>query len=41
MNTEEKNRKLAVFPRTNPNPVLEFSADGDDYFDRPMRNSQR
>ena len=29
MNTEEKNRKLAVFPRTNPNPVLEFSADGE------------
>ncbi len=29
MNTEEKNRKLAVFPRTNPNPVLEFSASGE------------
>ena len=29
MNTEEKNRKLAVFPRSNPNPVLEFSADGE------------
>src|ERR1039458_3482635 len=29
MNTDEKNRKLAVFPRTNPNPVLEFSADGE------------
>src|ERR1035441_9548613 len=28
MNTDEKNRKLAVFPRSNPNPVLEFSADG-------------
>ncbi len=27
MNTDE-NRKLAVFPRSNPNPVLEFSADG-------------
>jgi signal transduction histidine kinase/ActR/RegA family two-component response regulator len=29
MNTEEKNRKLAVFPRSNPNPVLEFSAEGE------------
>ncbi len=29
MNTEEKNRKLAAFPRTDPNPVLEFSADGE------------
>ena len=29
MNTEEKNRKLADFPRSNPNPVLEFSADGE------------
>jgi two-component system cell cycle sensor histidine kinase/response regulator CckA len=29
MNTEEKNRKLAVFPRSNPNPVLEFSSDGE------------
>ena len=29
MNTDEKNRKLAVFPRSNPNPVLEFSADGE------------
>jgi signal transduction histidine kinase/CheY-like chemotaxis protein len=29
MNTEEKNRKLAVFPSSNPNPVLEFSADGE------------
>jgi signal transduction histidine kinase/ActR/RegA family two-component response regulator len=28
MNTDEKNRKLAVFPRSNPNPVLEFSAEG-------------
>src|ERR1017187_4184094 len=29
MNTEEKNRKLAAFPRTNPHPVLEFSSDGE------------
>ena len=29
MNTEEKNRKLAVFPRNNPHPVLEFSAQGE------------
>jgi signal transduction histidine kinase/CheY-like chemotaxis protein len=29
MNTEEKNRKLAIFPRSNPNPVLEFSPDGE------------
>ena len=29
MNTEEKNRKLALFPRSNPNPVLEFSAEGE------------
>ena len=29
MNTDEKNRKLAVFPRSNPNPVLEFSSDGE------------
>jgi len=29
MNTEEKNRKLAAFPRTNPHPVLEFSAEGE------------
>ena len=29
MNTEENNRKLAVFPRSNPNPVLEFSAAGE------------
>jgi signal transduction histidine kinase/ActR/RegA family two-component response regulator len=29
MNNEEKNRKLAAFPRTNPHPVLEFSADGE------------
>jgi len=28
MNTEEKNRQLAVFPRSNPHPVLEFSSDG-------------
>ena len=29
MNTDEKNRKLAVFPRSNPHPVLEFSSDGE------------
>jgi len=29
MNGEEKNRRLAAFPRTNPHPVLEFSADGE------------
>jgi signal transduction histidine kinase len=29
MNTEENIRKLAVFPRSNPNPVLEFSAEGE------------
>jgi signal transduction histidine kinase/CheY-like chemotaxis protein len=29
MNTDENDRKLALFPRSNPNPVLEFSAGGD------------
>ena len=28
MNPEEQTRRLAAFPTTNPNPVLEFAADG-------------
>ncbi len=28
MNAEEQIQKLAAFPRTNPNPVLELAADG-------------
>jgi signal transduction histidine kinase/CheY-like chemotaxis protein len=28
MNPEEQTQRLAAFPMTNPNPILEFSADG-------------
>src|SRR5580658_6006076 len=28
MNAEEQTQRLAAFPMTNPNPVLEFAADG-------------
>src|ERR1700677_1938386 len=28
MNPEEQTQRLAAFPMTNPNPVLEFTADG-------------